>query len=151
MISAPPAIPPCNAIQPAWRPITSTTMTRLWLVALVCNRSSASITIATAESNPNVIAVASRSLSIVFGTPMQLMPASCSCCAVTIEPSPPITIKVFTRSSFKTRRAFSITSAGTMVRSPAPTLATKWPRLVVPMIVPPRAMIPLMLLRSRIT
>ena len=29
MISAPPAIPPCNAIHPAWRPITSTTMTRL--------------------------------------------------------------------------------------------------------------------------
>src|SRR4030095_8005357 len=41
--------------------------------------------------------------------------------------------------------------AGTMVRSPAPTLAAKWPRFVVPIIVPPRAMIPLMLWRSRMT
>jgi len=32
-------------------------MTRLWLVAVVCNRSSASITMATAESNPKVMAV----------------------------------------------------------------------------------------------
>jgi len=43
---------------------------------------------ATAESNPNVVAVASRSFVDVLGTPMQLMPASCNCCAVTIEPSP---------------------------------------------------------------
>ena len=64
-------------------------MTRLWLVAVVCKRSSASITVATAESKPKVMAVASRSLSIVLGTPMQLMPASWSCCAVAIEPSPP--------------------------------------------------------------
>ena len=92
MISAPPAMPPCNAIQPACRPITSTTMTRLWLVAVVCKRSSASTTTLTAESKPNVMAVASRSLSIVFGTPMQLMPASCNCCAVVSEPSPPTTM-----------------------------------------------------------
>src|SRR6266581_1359115 len=70
-------------------------MTRLWLVAVVCSRSSASITTSTAESNPNVVAVASRSLSIVLGTPMQLMPASCSCCAVTREPSPPTIINVY--------------------------------------------------------
>jgi len=49
-----------------------------------------------AGSNPNVAAVASRSLSMVLGTPMQSMPASCSCCAVTIEPSPPTMINAFT-------------------------------------------------------
>ena len=31
-----------------------------------------------------------------FGTPMQLMPASCNCCAVTSEPSPPTTINALT-------------------------------------------------------
>ena len=41
----------------------------LWLLAVVCSRSSASATHATAQSKPKVIAVASRSLSIVFGTP----------------------------------------------------------------------------------
>ena len=43
------------------------------------------------------------------------------------------------------------TFAGTIVRSPAPTFATKWPRFVVPIIVPPKAMIPPMLSRSRTT
>src|SRR5207253_2853266 len=46
------------------------------------------------------MAVASRSLSIVFGTPTQLIPASCNCKAVVIEPSPPLVrmpIRVFIR------------------------------------------------------
>jgi hypothetical protein len=53
------------AIQPAWRPITSITITRFKTKAVVCSRSHASITAWTAGSNPNVIAVASRSLSMV--------------------------------------------------------------------------------------
>src|ERR1700757_3869825 len=40
--SAPPAIPECSAIQPALRPITSTTRMRLWLSAVVCRRAIAS-------------------------------------------------------------------------------------------------------------
>ena len=36
------------AIQPACRPITSTTMTRSWLSAVVCSRSMASVAICTA-------------------------------------------------------------------------------------------------------
>ena len=39
---APPAMPECSAIQPAWRPITSTTSTRWWDSAVVCSRSMAS-------------------------------------------------------------------------------------------------------------
>ena len=65
--SAPPAMPEWMAIQPAWRPITSTTITRSWLSAVVCSRSMASVAICTAVWKPNVKSVAARSLSIVFG------------------------------------------------------------------------------------
>ena len=52
--SAPPAMPLITAIQPVWRPITSTTMTRLCDSAVVCSRSIASVAIETAVSKPNV-------------------------------------------------------------------------------------------------
>ena len=52
--SAPPAIPLMTAIQPVWRPMTSTTMTRLCDSAVVCNRSIASVQIETAVSKPKV-------------------------------------------------------------------------------------------------
>ena len=45
---APPARPECSAIQPAWRPMTSTTMVRSWLSAVECNLSSASEAVCTA-------------------------------------------------------------------------------------------------------
>ena len=54
MTSAPPAIPLMTAIQPVCRPITSTTITRLWDSAVVCSRSIASVATVTAVSNPNV-------------------------------------------------------------------------------------------------
>ena len=47
-------MPECVAIQPECRPITSTTITRLWDSAVVCKRSIASVTICTAVSKPNV-------------------------------------------------------------------------------------------------
>ena len=62
-------MPLYTAIQPAWRPITSTTITRLWDSAVVCRRSIASVAICTAVWKPNVKSVPARSLSIVFGTP----------------------------------------------------------------------------------
>ena len=68
--SAPPASPECSAIQPAWRPITSTIITRLCDSAVVCRRSMASVAICTAVSKPKVMSVPARSLSIVFGTPI---------------------------------------------------------------------------------
>ena len=52
--SAPPAMPLITAIQPVWRPITSTTMTRLWDSAVVWRRSIASVQMCTAVSKPNV-------------------------------------------------------------------------------------------------
>ena len=72
---------PCRsstAIQPAWRPMTSTTITRLCDSAVVCRRSIASVAICTAVWKPNVKSVPARSLSIVFGTPTTSMPSSCS-------------------------------------------------------------------------
>ena len=51
---APPASPACSAIQPAWRPITST-ISALWCdSAVVCSRSIASMAMFTAVSKPNV-------------------------------------------------------------------------------------------------
>jgi len=64
-------------------------------------------------------------LSIVFGTPMQLMPASRICIAVVIEPSPPTMTSALTWSSSKTFFARAITSLATTARSPAPTFAIK--------------------------
>jgi len=52
--AAPPAIPACRAIHPAWRPITSTTSARWCDSAVVCRRSIASTAIFTEVSNPNV-------------------------------------------------------------------------------------------------
>ena len=73
---APPAMPAWVAIQPEWRPITSTTITRSWLSAVVCSRSMASVAICTAVVNPNVMSVPTMSLSMVFGTPTTGRPMS---------------------------------------------------------------------------
>ncbi len=91
--SAPPASPECSAIQPACRPITSTIITRLCDSAVVWRRSIASVAIWTAVSNPNVMSVPARSLSIVFGTPITGSPCSpCSRAAAPSVSSPPIAI-----------------------------------------------------------
>ena len=50
-------------------PITSTTITRWWRLGGGVSRSIASVATWSAVSKPNVISVAARSLSIVFGTP----------------------------------------------------------------------------------
>ena len=92
--SAPPARPECRAIQPAWRPMTSTTRIRLWLSAVVCRRSMASVATCTAVSKPKVTSVPPRSLSIVFGTPTTGRPCSaCSRAAAPSVSSPPIAIR----------------------------------------------------------
>ena len=90
---APPAMPAWVAIQPVWRPITSTTITRSWLSAVVCSRSIASVAIWTAVLNPNVRSVPSMSLSMVLGTPTIGSPCSAwSRQAIDRLPFPPMTI-----------------------------------------------------------
>src|SRR5438067_1808667 len=54
--------------------MTSKTITRSWLSAVVWRRLSASVADETAESNPKVKSVPSRSLSMVLGTPTTGMP-----------------------------------------------------------------------------
>ena len=68
--------PDSSAIQPAWRPITSTTITRSCDSAVVWRRSIASVAICTAVQKPNVKSVPERSLSIVLGTPTTCRPSS---------------------------------------------------------------------------
>ena len=70
--------PASRAIQPALRPITSMTIRRLWLSAVVCSRSIASVATWTAVANPMHESVPDRSLSIVFGMPMTGIPSSAS-------------------------------------------------------------------------
>ena len=76
MTSAVPASPLCSAMKPACRPITSMTITRSWLSAVVCSLSIASSAVLTAVSKPNVVTVPLTSLSMVFGTPMIFIPHS---------------------------------------------------------------------------
>jgi len=130
--SAPPARPECRAIQPAWRPMTSTIITRLWLSAVVWSRSIASVAIWTAVSKPNVMSVPPRSLSIVLGTP--ITGRSCSVCRRAAAPrvsSPPIA----TSPSRLSVRMFSTISPGPSSR---PNGFVREERRIVP----PRGRIP---------
>jgi hypothetical protein len=107
MTSAVAASPEWSAMKPAERPITSITMTRSWLSAVVCSLSIASIAVFTAVSKPKVVTVPLTSLSIVFGTPTMHIPLSTSRCAMSSEPSPPIVMI----ASMPCRRALSISSS----------------------------------------
>src|SRR2546425_106236 len=67
-------MPASSAIQPASRPMTSTTMMRWCDSAVVWILSTASVAVCRAVSKPKVISVAERSLSMVLGTPTSFMP-----------------------------------------------------------------------------
>ena len=88
--AAPPAMPAHTAMWPAWRPMTSTTITRWWEADVVWSRSMASVAICTAVSKPKVVSVALRSLSIVLGTPTTATPWSNRRWATPSVSSPPM-------------------------------------------------------------
>ena len=90
---APPAMPAQVAMWPAWRPMTSTTITRSWDSAVVWRRSMASVAIWTAVSKPKVSSVPDRSLSMVLGTPTTGMPRPWSLSATPSVSSPPMAIE----------------------------------------------------------
>ncbi len=90
MACAPAAMPACRAIQPVWRPISSTTITRWCDSAVVFSRSRASVATETAVSKPKVTSVQAMSLSMVFGTPTTGSPPSLISLAALRVPSPPI-------------------------------------------------------------
>ena len=100
MTSAPPAIPADRAMWPASRPITSSTMTRAWLAAVGCRRSSASVATATAVSKPTEVSVSPTSLSMVFGMPTRFSPPCwASLRRIAKLPSPPMPIRASSPSS----------------------------------------------------
>ena len=128
---APPAMPACRAIQPACRPITSTTRTRWWDSAVVCSRSMASVAMLTAVSKPKVKSVPDRSLSMVFGTPTTSTPRSASLVATPSVSSPPIA----TRASTPAEARLSL------IRSTPPSILNGLVR-EEPRMVPPRGRMP---------
>src|SRR5882762_7188463 len=131
--SAPPAIPECVAIQPACRPITSHTITRLCASAVECRRSIASVAMLTAVSKPNVRSVPERSLSMVFGTPTMFTPMAENLVATPSVSSPPMATTAPTLSALRFFSTISGPLAGFLnglVRE-------------VPRMVPPRWRMPL--------
>ncbi len=66
---------------------------RWWLSAVVWSLSTASVAVDTALLKPKVTSVASRSLSIVFGTPTTRTPFLKSACVIFIVPSPPTAMR----------------------------------------------------------
>ena len=135
---APPATPEWAAIQPAWRPMTSSTITRRWLSAVLARRSSASTATATADWKPKVLSVPGRSLSIVLGTPTTGTPASDSAWAIRSEPSPPMQMRASMPSWLAPSAAWATTSGWIRGRPPFGERSVKRPRLEVPRMVPPR-------------
>ena len=136
--SPPAAMPACRAIQPASRPMTSTSITRWWLAAVVWIRSIASVAMPTAVSKPKVRSVPSRSLSIVFGTPTIRIPWIARRCAMSRVPSPPTT----TSASMPAERMFWCTRAVTSPGGSSPIHRNGSSRLDVPRIVPPMGRMP---------
>ncbi len=106
--SAPPAMPAFTAIQPACRPMTSTTMTRLCDSAVVWSRSIASVAMLTAVWNPMDRSVPSTSLSMVFGMAIIATPASATLLAACTVPSPPMQTSASIRSASRVARTASI-------------------------------------------
>jgi hypothetical protein len=68
-------------------------MTRPWASADECSRLTASVANATALSNPTVVAVPPRSLSMVFGATITRMPSAWKRAAMRRLPSPPKAIR----------------------------------------------------------
>ena len=120
---------------PASLPITSRIITRLWLAAVKCKRSIASVAILTAVSKPIERSVIPTSLSIVLGIPTKLIPP---CCAnfrrIAKLPSPPMPIRASKSSCLYP----SIISEERLANVPSDIGKAKGsPLLVVPKIVPP--------------
>ena len=97
----------------------------------------------TAVSKPNVTTVRLRSLSIVFGTPTIRTPFSASAFAIASEPSPPIATTASMPFAWRAFASSSVRSTSTTVPSGCFTgNLSGFPEFVVPMIVPPRWVMP---------
>src|SRR6185437_2909568 len=126
-----PATPAVSAIQPASRPITSHTMTRLWASAVVCSRSMASVAMLTAVSNPKQTSVPFRSLSMVLGTPTPGTPAWMSALVTDCVSSPPMAMSASSLLALMLATHFS------MPPSTLRTLVREVRRMVPPLVMMP--------------
>ena len=82
-------------------------MIRWWASAVEWSLSMASVAVWTAVWKPKVTWVASRSLSMVLGTPITFRPFTASSLAMRSDPSPPTAI----RQSMRRRFILAITSS----------------------------------------
>ena len=125
--------------------MTSHTITRWWLSAVECSLSSASVAVFTAVRNPKVISEPTMSLSMVFGTPMMLTPASTSGAAAAMVPSPPITMMASSacRRAVSTHRPMTSSKTGPVTGSTRTQYLRGLQRLFEPRMVPPRVRMPL--------
>lgn len=101
-------------------------------------RSMHSVAKLTAVSKPKVASVCSRSLSIVFGTPITRSPASDRWLPMVSEPSPPMVMSASMPCCSNSANSSGVRSTSTQLPSGCCTgYAVGLPRLVVPMMVPP--------------
>jgi len=130
--------------------MTSTTITRRWASAVEWRRSRHSVAKETAVSKPKVITVFERSLSMVLGTPTMRTPFFARALAMVREPSPPMATTASISWAARARTRSSVRSSSFMVPSGIRVGYLRgFPRLVVPMMVPPRWVIPRTRVRLR--
>ena len=97
----------------------------------------------TAVSKPNVTTVRERSLSIVFGTPTMRTPFVARALAIASEPSPPIATTASMPLAWRALTSSSVRSTSATVPSGCFTGNLRGlPAFVVPMMVPPRCVMP---------
>ncbi len=117
-------------------------MTRLWLSAVVCSLSIASVAVPTAVSKPKRGWVPLTSLSMVLGTPTTGRPLRQRSWEIWRLPSPPMRPSA---SNPLPGSGHQIVRAVDLVLAPLVVLhdiAKGLPRLVVPRMVPPRWVMP---------
>ena len=131
-----PATPGIAAMQPAWRPITSSAIAGRWLSA-VWPADPRHPLHATADWNPNVLSVPGRSLSIVLAPPPPGRRPATAPGRFGASPSPPMQIRASMPSWLAPSAAFATTSGGIRGRPPFGERSVNRPRLEVPRIVPP--------------
>ena len=97
----------------------------------------------TAVSKPKVTTVRLRSLSIVLGTPTMRTPFFARALAIVSEPSPPTATTASMPFASRARTRSSVRSTSATVPSACFTGNFRgFPAFVVPMIVPPRCVMP---------
>ena len=137
-------MPPQRAIHPAWRPITSSTITRLWLsaggveaVERIDHGGDGAVEAEGEGGGAEVVVDGFRHADDRPAFPIELQAGGERAVAADDDEG----------ADFQLARmvalALATISGGTSAMSPLPTLAAKWPLLVVPRMVPPSLRMPM--------